>query len=771
VAAGSDVALRLLKACTKGACSGAIASLELIPGYKLGEEIAKEIAKELFKGFVVEPGVERISQYAAKSGFTMFGTLKPGEKRAALDVVAALTPQQALEASKAVLREANLPFAAQRAVEGYVLSIPHSFRRGTTRFNDGGVSATLVSQLPNTLSEFQKLLPARPPLYEPGERLADDYVLEELLGQGGYGEVWKAVHRKMRSLPARAVKFFAGEMSRASLLRETSLIDRMQAKGVSENILRLEATNLDHDPPYVCYEYVEGGDLVGWLAAHDGTAPPPDRVKAILHQVANGLGFAHGRGVVHRDIKPGNVLIARDGLVKVGDFGIGALAAQPAAGQADAEPDALGSAGTPAYVDPEREDEKPDPAEDVYALGVLGVQLLLGNLNRSPPLAWRGHLADKGVDPRFMGVLEGCLDRRVRRFKSGAEASAALAAATSAVKAPPGTVGSTETTIKKKRLLSRSRVKRATRYVVEEISTLSRSTLGLFDLKKSVAAIPDVAQAQTVVSRPLRMVHDHPDAPVLVVLPPGRFLMGAPPEEEGRAAAEGPVHEVALDYELAVGKGPVTFGEWDAAAAALSYRPSDAGWGRLHRPVINVSWDDAQRYVAWLRTLTGKPYRLLTEAEWEYACRGGTLTPYWTGRSITCHAANFDDSQSRPASSGAIEAITAQVSRAWNAQVLNRAQTIPVDEFPANPFGLHDTHGNVWEWVEDAWHPNYEGAPADGSAWDGGEPGMRVLRGGSWRMMGSALRSAHRYRRQQRHRGDQAGFRVARVLAAGERGA
>jgi len=291
MAGASDIALKLVKACTKGACSGAIATLELFPGYKLGEEIAKEVAKELFKGFVVEPGIQRMSHYAAKSGFTLFGALKSGEQRAALDVVASLTPQQALEASKEVLREANLPLAARQAVEGYVLSIPHSFRRGTTRFNDGGVSATLVSQLPRTLSDFQRLLPARPPLYEPGTRLPDDYVLEELLGQGGYGEVWKAVHRKMQSLPPRAVKFFPGELSRASLVLETSLIDRMQAKGVSENIVRLEATNLDHTPPYVAYEYVAGGDLVGWLAAHDGNAPSPASAKAILHQIANGLGF------------------------------------------------------------------------------------------------------------------------------------------------------------------------------------------------------------------------------------------------------------------------------------------------------------------------------------------------------------------------------------------------------------------------------------------------------------------------------------------------
>ena len=147
---------------------------------------------------------------------------------------------------------------------------------------------------------------------------------------------------------------------------------------------------------------------------------------------------------------------------------------------------------------------------------------------------------------------------------------------------------------------------------------------------------------------------------------------------------------------FAVGKFEVTFAEWDAclSGGGCSHRPGDAGWGRGKRPVINVSWNDAKAYVAWLSRQTGRAYRLLSEAEWEYAARAGTTTPFSTGRTITSDQANFNS----------------------NRIGQYRQQTVPVGLFSANGFGLHDMHGNVAEWVEDCWHENYVGAPVDGSA-------------------------------------------------------
>lgn len=231
--------------------------------------------------------------------------------------------------------------------------------------------------------------------------------------------------------------------------------------------------------------------------------------------------------------------------------------------------------------------------------------------------------------------------------------------------------------------------------------------------------------------------------PEMITLPPGRFLMGATKGEAGASQIEFPQHEVRIEHIFALGKYAVTFTQWDAARAAGAklLNPSDQGWGRDHRPVINVSWQDALAYLAWLNTelgLVGRAdaYRLPSEAEWEYACRAGTATRYSFGTAISKSQAQFLEDG-----------------------------TVPVGSFPANAFGLHDMHGNVWEWCQDLWHRNYTGAPADGSAWTaGGEQNRRVVRGGSWRNIPDDLRAALRDRLTTDGRGDVLGFRVARTL-------
>ena len=182
---------------------------------------------------------------------------------------------------------------------------------------------------------------------------------------------------------------------------------------------------------------------------------------------------------------------------------------------------------------------------------------------------------------------------------------------------------------------------------------------------------------------------------------------------------EKPVHGVTIPQPFAVGVYEVTFAQWDACVAGGGcggYRPKDRGWGRGERPVINMSWKDAKSYVAWLSREAGHEYRLLSEAEWEYAARAGTTTEYhWRN--------SFDSSR-----------------------VNNGSQTVPVGGYAANAFGLHDMRGNVEEWAEDCWHKNYAGAPSDGAAWTGGgNCGLRVLRGGSWLSNPRGLRAAYRY--------------------------
>lgn len=251
--------------------------------------------------------------------------------------------------------------------------------------------------------------------------------------------------------------------------------------------------------------------------------------------------------------------------------------------------------------------------------------------------------------------------------------------------------------------------------------------------------------------------------PEMVVIPAGSYRMG---EESDK-------HKVTITRSFAVGKYPVTVEEWYRFVDAKSvvkkepmsvhfgaegdgsevkpyveqeyppHRPSDNGWVGITLPVTNVSWFDAQDYVRWLSAETGLTYRLLTEAEWEYVCRAGTTTEYYWGNELGNNNCNCQDSGSK-----------------WSCKRASR-----VGSFAPNAFGVHDMLGNVWEWVQDHWHNNYEGAPQDEVAWTyGGNQQSRVVRGGSWDCSPRLARSASRARAVTSSRYDDFGFRVASTL-------
>jgi formylglycine-generating enzyme required for sulfatase activity len=243
-----------------------------------------------------------------------------------------------------------------------------------------------------------------------------------------------------------------------------------------------------------------------------------------------------------------------------------------------------------------------------------------------------------------------------------------------------------------------------------------------------------------------RVFQDCGECPPMTVIDAGRFTMGSPAEEQGRDDDEGPQHPVSIG-RFAAGRFEVTFAEWDACVAdggCDGYVPNDKGWGRGNRPVMNVSWHHVKSYVGWLARKTGKPYRLLTEAEWEYAARAGGVSAFATGETIRENQAQFGG--------------------AWG----KVDQTVPVGSFAPNPFGLHDMHGNVWEWVEDCWHDNYQNAPEAGAAWleaNDGACGYRIYRGGSWFNIRSVVRSANRTGSPPEFAISNIGFRVALTLA------
>ena len=255
-----------------------------------------------------------------------------------------------------------------------------------------------------------------------------------------------------------------------------------------------------------------------------------------------------------------------------------------------------------------------------------------------------------------------------------------------------------------------------------------------------IAPAHNFSDATLPVWRPARVWQDA-DGPVMVDIPPGWFTMGETPGDEFAVEAERPAHEVSISPGLAFSMAPVAVGEFHR------FRPTYFPDEDPELPAAYISWVDAAEYCAWLSLKTGRPYRLPSEAEWEFACRAGSMGPYAFGENLTPQMANY--------------------LYTHDGVRVGQGRRTPAGTYPPNIFGLHDVHGNVCEWVADVWHPNYVGAPAEGSAWNG--PGdLRVLRGGAWDNLPRLLRCSHRDCLVRHCRRDNVGFRVAVSLEVPE---
>ena len=321
--------------------------------------------------------------------------------------------------------------------------------------------------------------------------------------------------------------------------------------------------------------------------------------------------------------------------------------------------------------------------------------------------------------------------------------------------------------------------KKATGWLTEASATALKAAGAKAAREK--AAREKAAKVARAALKPGRVFRDCKDCPEMVVVPAGSFTMGSPPDEEGRNDNEGPQHRVTIAKPFAVGKYEVTRGEFARFVEATGHATrgscstyeggvrkdrSDRNWrnpgfAQSERdPVACVNWHDARAYVSWLSNKAGKPYRLPSESEWEYAARAGTTTArYWAASaSAQCSYANGADSSFKDR------------NRDWEWEIApcrdGIAHTAPVGSFAANRFGFHDLLGNVWEWTEDCWHETYEGAPSDDRAWTAdSDCSKRVLRSGSWFNGPDILRVAFRTMFSTGNRNDGVGFRVARALS------
>jgi len=249
---------------------------------------------------------------------------------------------------------------------------------------------------------------------------------------------------------------------------------------------------------------------------------------------------------------------------------------------------------------------------------------------------------------------------------------------------------------------------------------------------------------------PVELQHylkDGGKGPIMCIIPAGKFLMGSPDTEKERESDE-TQHKVTISKPFFLGKYAVTFAEYDAFCAATGReKPKDENWGRDKRPVINVSWEDAVAYCQWLSEQTGKEYRLPTEAEWEYACRAGTNTPFHTGNCISTDQANYNGNY--------------PYSGCPKGEYRNK--TVPVDSFEPNPWGLYQMHGNVYEWCSDWYAKNYYQQSPDIDPTGTKDASAHVLRGGSWGYNAGYVRAANRLRFEPGDRYDSVGFRACEV--------
>ncbi|MFN3790661.1 bifunctional serine/threonine-protein kinase/formylglycine-generating enzyme family protein [Massilia sp.] len=663
------------------------------------------------------------------------------------------------------------------------------------------------------------------------------YRLERLIAHGGMGQVWQATdlatHAELGHSAQVALKILPPQLTQSTLQSRLLIQEATRARRLAhEHIVRVY--EWAQDPATASYfiimECLEGEDLDS-LLAREGSLPF-ERVLELLEPVAGALDYAWDKhGLVHRDIKPGNVFLTRRGEVKLLDFGIAARARSKGAAPLDAP----AASGTPGYRAPEAggAQGQPAPTLDVYAVSMMIYRMLDGALPRDlgvapqglQPHQWQALRAGLAPDPAARPPSVRALLRHLRDAAgpSPEELAARRAAAQAeqerreralAVQQQKKAQAEEQARVAARALIERQRreQQRRERAAQEEARAARKEALRqqLLARREEEAAKARLAQeeaqrkaqqaraaaaylAEQKRARELQAARTAGElrqlipaaaevdaggvlcdpflageggGPALVLIPGGRFQMGSHEHERKIAMAAGaqqrwleretPQRWVGIERPFAMGRYPVTVGEWRVFVQACGWEPQGEvdpfapGFPQTDaHPVVGVTWHDAQRYLDWLCAATGQRYRLPSEAEWEYACRAGTRSAFSFGDTIGPEQANFD----------------ASFTYNGGARGACRHGTTPCGMFPANPWGLFDMHGNVWEWVQDVVHDNYVGAPLDGSAWEsGGDGARRILRGGCWLYAPRYLRSALRNGFSSVLSNDIVGFRVVREL-------
>lgn len=708
----------------------------------------------------------------------------PEQQRQDVEALAQAPAPEVKAAVQQVVGElaGDKPPEVKKSLELYLSQVPVAMRQSLRRPADPGGLSMPLSLVFDEPDQVLPLLPARLPRFQPGDRPLPgiDWELVELLGTGGFGEVWKACNPHFDAVPAVALKFCLDPAAKDRLLRhEAAVLNQVMRQGKHPGIVALQHTYLSADPPCLEYEYVAGGDLTGLIAEWRGQPVNADRARkaaSLLRDLAGIVGFAHRQvpSVVHRDLKPANVLVqsAAGGEVqlRVADFGIGGVAAGHALARTGRDVSqgaflvtALRGAHTPLYASPQQmRGLPPDPRDDVYSLGIIWYQLLTGNLMAGRPggSRWAQRLKEQGVGEAHLDLLGACVeDEPADRPRDAAELAERVAALLRPAVTPVAPVSAGVIPVA---LQASAPSKAASEVKVSETCPdcgapmrvqMNRRHgnyfLGCTRYPDCKGTRPPPPELRKRAAEDLPRVLTASTGFKLVLIEPGSFLRGSEPGEQLRGSDEGPQRRIRLTRPFYLGVTQVTQQQYEIVMGVNPSRfSSQEGGGPLH-PVEQVTWEDARQFCERLSALpaekkAGHRYRLPTEAEWEYACKAGTTTPFSFGITLSSTQANFDGN--RPYSS------------AKPGPYLQR--TCKVGQFPPNAWGLHDMHGNVWEWCGDWYDENfYEVSPeADPTGPDHGE--QRVLRGGSWHNSGHLCRSARRNKYAPDFKGETIGFRI-----------
>ncbi|MBK1990385.1 SUMF1/EgtB/PvdO family nonheme iron enzyme [Sphaerospermopsis aphanizomenoides BCCUSP55] len=688
--------------------------------------------------------------------------------------------------------------------------------------------------------------------------LAERYEIIRELGKGSFAVTYLAEDHHKPSHPLCVVKqlhtIHKNNQSVIKLFEKEAIA--LEKLGKHDQIPTLLAYFPQDDNYYISQEYIPGNDLSTEIS--HGKRWSEDNVIQLLKEVLEILVFVQEQEVIHRDIKPTNLMRRQpDGKICLIDFGgvkeVGSVILNTQGGST--------FAGTLEYMPSEQIKRNPCYASDLYALGMTAIYALTGidpiklEEDDYAEKIWR--YSNLQVSDYLAEYLTTMIRRKAdKRYRSAVEALSELQPLL-APSHPEGTIrfdnaakiaysnkvqellkqGNGKLSVVEKEFLEQERKRlclsledakevyenalspfrdyenRLIKYEDlfikqvkeqfpwhENIETLLEKNGKSLGLKpedviaietrvlKNRLGIPVVSfefETAKLIQKPgilglgkgweiqrsrkkaRLFIEDLGNGVILemVAIPGGTFIMGSPENEEGRSSAESPQHQVNVP-PFFMGKYPVTQKQWQAVAALPkvkidlksdpSYFKGDGSTSLTnHLPVECVSWNDAQEFCARLSQLTNKTYRLPSEAEWEYACRAGTTTPFYCGETISTDLANY-----RGTDFIKIDETVYPGNYGQGQKGEFREKTTAVGIFPANPWGLYDMCGNVWEWCEDEWHENYINAPTDGSALSDGKNKYKVLRGGSWNSDPRDCRSAYRSLNGPGGRRSTCGFRL-----------